>query len=931
MTVEDLLNPGAVAGDEHRAGREPLRVLERRHWSSFLRREEIAQAVGILTTSQACGVAVFGHWGVGKTTLARAVEAQLLPSRHIVRLFGARQAQPAPFAAFELYLARLPPADLVSAAASIAGIGALIHADAGTRPVLFIVDEIPEVDPASLAVLLHQILSGSAKVLVLARTPRHLPQDLAWLLTDGRLEQLRLEAFTHDEVGALIAQATGTAAAESAISLLHAGSHGKPMVFEAMFEELEANGRLQVSNGGGWVVSNPKTCRGGCANGGCARGSSANGGCEGAVGDALARIVELRLKGRSRLAREGVERMALLGRAPLDVLMAALGDERVHAMVEADLLDVGSDGADSIVLREPYIGEVIRRQLTAERKAQLLGEVDPSLNLETLMVQAGESRGIAGWLLDAGLELSTPTALAAAREANGRADPVLALRCAATVVPGDPLWPEAVSLAAAAHMELGEYRLAAEELEAGDSAAGETLDADGYAQWILARVSALVRMPGGSGEAVALLAKGRELLEGEPDSEGAAPVAGARTLRLGHCLVAVQHGEFAGVLAELSEGAKDDGDVGFALDCASLLVPALAATGRELEAVNLAHWTVRQAEVTGRPLSFRAYLRQGLLAALLWSGQWSEGKELLLGEFRAAAAPPFQRTARMQLELGMAQALSGSGAEAVETLSAACTQLTLNRRGEDLAVAHSALALAQALQGHEQESVLHLRLADTSPSPGSWMDRSMARILQWTARLWLADATAMGSMLLAARSDMSRRQFSTATNLLFASVLHGSDKDHAMLEQAALQCQGPLARLAVVLSRAMASGDSELALSGADLAKEMGAGAAETRLTALAVDFARENGDLVLARNAQRRFDTLKEQLLVVPVEPRTVGVDLTLRERQIAKLAKRGLGNREIAERIGVSVRTVEGHLYQAYNKLGVATRSQLERVVEL
>lgn len=928
MTVEDLLNPSAVAGDQHHAGREPVGGLERRHWSSFLRRQETAQAVGILTTSDASGVAVFGHWGVGKTTLARAVEAQLNRSHHIVRLFGAGQSQPAPFAAFELFLARLPPADLVSAAATIEGITALIHADARTRPVLFIVDEIPEVDPSSLAVLMHQILAGAAKILVMAREPRHLPQDLAWLLMDGRLEQLRLEAFTHDEVGALIGQATGTAAAESAISLLHTGSQGKPMVLEAMFEELEATGRLQVSDGGGWVVSNAKTCAGGCTRSGCA---SVRGGCEGAVGDALARVVELRLKGRSRLVREGVERMALLRRAPLEVLMVVLGEEHVHAMVEADLLDVGSDGADSIVLREPYIGEVIRRQLGAARKAELYNEVDPCIKLEMLMMQAGEAMGLAAWLLDAGFDLSTPTALAAAREANDRGDPILALRCAATVLPDNPLWPEAVQLAAAAHMERGEHRLAAEELEAADSAAREILDTEGYAQWVLARVSALVWIPGGSDEAAALLAKGQELLDRAPEFDGAVPVAGAHALRLAHCLMAVQHGEFAGVLTELSEGSKDDGDFGFAMDCASLLVPALAATGRELEAVILAQRTLHQSSLTGRPLPFGGYLRQGMLTALLWSGQWREGKELLLGEFRAATAPPFQRTARLQLELGMAQVLSGSGAEAVETLSAACTQFTLEGRDEDLTMAYSALALSYALQGHEQDSVLRLHFAGTSPSPRSWIDHSMARMLQWTARLWLDDAAAMEGILSAAQGDMSKRQFSTATNLLFASVLHGADKDHAVLEQAALQCQGPLARLAVVLARALASGDSMLALSGADLAKEMGAGAAETRLTALAVDFARENGDLVLARNAQRRFDTLKEQLLVVPVAPRTVGVELTFRERQIARLAKRGLGNREIAERIGVSVRTVEGHLYQSYNKLGVATRSQLERVVEL
>ena len=51
----------------------------------------------------------------------------------------------------------------------------------------------------------------------------------------------------------------------------------------------------------------------------------------------------------------------------------------------------------------------------------------------------------------------------------------------------------------------------------------------------------------------------------------------------------------------------------------------------------------------------------------------------------------------------------------------------------------------------------------------------------------------------------------------------------------------------------------------------------------------------------------------------------VTCREREIAMLVADGLSNREIAERLTMSVRTVEGHVYRACVKLGVANRDEL------
>jgi DNA-binding CsgD family transcriptional regulator len=51
----------------------------------------------------------------------------------------------------------------------------------------------------------------------------------------------------------------------------------------------------------------------------------------------------------------------------------------------------------------------------------------------------------------------------------------------------------------------------------------------------------------------------------------------------------------------------------------------------------------------------------------------------------------------------------------------------------------------------------------------------------------------------------------------------------------------------------------------------------------------------------------------------------LTPQQRRIVQLAVQGLSNREIAQRLVLSHRTVASHLYRCFPKLGVAERRQL------
>lgn len=86
------------------------------------------------------------------------------------------------------------------------------------------------------------------------------------------------------------------------------------------------------------------------------------------------------------------------------------------------------------------------------------------------------------------------------------------------------------------------------------------------------------------------------------------------------------------------------------------------------------------------------------------------------------------------------------------------------------------------------------------------------------------------------------------------------------------------------------------------------------------------------ARRAAARATVLAQQLddLSTPaLDDRGLRVSLTRREEDVARLAAAGLSNALIAERLVLSVRTVESHLYRSFTKLGIASRAELTDVL--
>ena len=91
----------------------------------------------------------------------------------------------------------------------------------------------------------------------------------------------------------------------------------------------------------------------------------------------------------------------------------------------------------------------------------------------------------------------------------------------------------------------------------------------------------------------------------------------------------------------------------------------------------------------------------------------------------------------------------------------------------------------------------------------------------------------------------------------------------------------------------------------------------------------REALDTAHRAGAKTLADQAATELRATGARPRRfvlTGLDsLTASERRIAELASQGLTNREIAQTLFVTARTVEGHLTSVFHKLQLSSRDKL------
>jgi DNA-binding CsgD family transcriptional regulator len=359
---------------------------------------------------------------------------------------------------------------------------------------------------------------------------------------------------------------------------------------------------------------------------------------------------------------------------------------------------------------------------------------------------------------------------------------------------------------------------------------------------------------------------------------------------------------------------------------------ALAVTGRTADAVAAAEAGYADHIALGDELAIAHPATHIInqVFALTEAGRLAEAEQLARAgaEIVASHRVPIAQI-WFAANLGRVAILQGRVATARRYYAEAAGLAQVNRFGGPRRLALSGLALAHALLGDAAAAAEVLAERATVPAFGFLGPE------QHLADAWSAIASRRpveaAQRFRSAAAQAASTGHRTAESWLLHDLMRTSGEDtSARLRELAGACDSPLvaarARHAVAArgrdaaGLAGAAGDFE-ALGAMLLAAEAASGAAEA--------FGRA-GDRRAATAASRRADALADgcEGAVTPGLVRaSTTVPLSAREREIAMLAAEGMTSKDIAERLYLSVRTVDNHLQHAYAKLGVSSRAGLAR----
>ncbi|QCO97518.1 helix-turn-helix transcriptional regulator [Arthrobacter sp. 24S4-2] len=865
-----------------------------------------------LASDDCWAVFVVGEAGLGASSLLAQLNNARSGNTAVMTVHGSPSLAPVPYGALSPYLADLSVEDVTSKVAVLRELWT--HLEAARKnpgPALLLVDDAHDLDTATAEMISELVQAGWAKLVATCIPRPGIPQPLLRLWHDGTAERFDIAPLTLEQGHHLCEALLDGKILNSTSREFWQEAGGNTLLLKTLVREAQRSGDL-IQRNGIWLNA----------------GSSHVRTLE------LTAVVKVQLMRISADGREALNLIALAEPVDRSLVGEIAGEPAVKELLDQRLVVQSVDSEPTLRLVSPVYGEVLRRIVPAARSLQLHRELVARMELSTDKPES--LLRMVSWSLDCGAEVPGRLLIRAAVLACKLFQSETALRIAWAV--RDPeLQQTARAVMARSHYNLGHYDEAAALLN-------ENVDAvNGVSHMVFnSLLRSATRTALGhpaseiAGDARRLRQWGEEEAAAKPAEAPGILAATAHRASLVELMALSLQGDYrrmGPLLSDLLDPGvpldEPDGAVTRSMAMA-LQAERLCALGYPVQGRQLAVDASSQAQSPDNDIFFLPeFIVVRLVACDLAAGEWAEAHQLLDGYAETSfgsAMVSFSGAA--YVVMGYVAVRQGKLADAFELLT---TGLEALRDSDPQQMFRFCAAMAYyvaAAQGQKQEAE---RLRSDYEA---WGERGMHLV------------TAHARAFLAA-GDEHLRGDGTGIAALHKSAEHASEQDALFLELNALALAlglgdtTRLERLAAVAGvvegkwaaalaeycAALSDGGAELYLRAGDALFAATAFQLASDAYSAAMTFVDRSRNRDLAALARSGIARCNEELghAGSEAQPDTVAPILTKREQIIVGLAATGLSDRMIADKLQISVRTVEGHLYRCYLKLGIAGRDEL------
>jgi DNA-binding CsgD family transcriptional regulator len=845
---------------------------------------------------QWAGVAIVGPAGVGKSRLAREAATAAATAGAVVRwAVGTESARAIPLGALSEWAAGLQdnPLQLVS------GVIDAITAVPDGRHCVVAVDDAHLLDDLSAFVLHQLVLRRAASLIVSIRSGEPVPDAVTALWKDRLIELLELQPLSNDDFDELLSRALDGPVDSDCAQRMWKFTGGNVLYLRHLVDQERTAKRL-VNREGQWVWTGTPL-----------------------VSPSLVSLIETQVGAVPEEVLEVVDLVAVSEPIETDVLGTLVESAVIEEAERRGLIALAGVHGGVVHIGHPLYGETRRRQAGPWRLRRLRGKVAKvyadQIDDDDADVDAVVRLGLL-WL-ESDLPPDAQLFLRAAQAAARRLDLRLVERMAdASIRAGGG--PDPVILLAQTFLYLDRAR-DVEELLGGLDV--DTLDDDQLSTMMIVR-SANFLWP------MARPQDSWDIIETALD--GANPVVRPAL----QAFRAVQLG-FAARPSDAVEMAQQLDlhqlpDVA-ALSAASFgLVLSLADLGR-IEDANAVAAESHQRAARSRDFAYvSVWLTEIHVQALALAGSLADAMALADGFHRQRADDPgFAHTVSKTI-LGMAALGAGRLDLARYQLTTAIAIFATMPETPPMRY-RATIVAAEALAKLGDVAAAADALADMErlrhPS-FEYLEADRLLATAWVAAARGAITSAIAAAGAAADYARSHGQLAREVLSLQTATHIGDTKTATRLIELSDLVQGPRAKAAAAFAQARAHDDAAALQDASTQFEVMGdlfAAADAAAHAAFAYRRQERHGSALTAAGRAQRLATQCGGAVSPALREAAQPLPLTTREREIVSLVAAGMSNRDIADTLQLSIRSVEGHLYRASTRTGATSRAELTTLI--